>query len=99
MSEYRSTGIVRRIDDLGRVVIPREIRRNMGIQEGDPFELLIMENGVYFRKYEPGTDLADRVLHMLNELIDDTEIPAAAKGAAIANLRDAYTSLRGEVKP
>ena len=37
----KATGIVRRIDDLGRVVIPKEIRRTMGIQEGDPLEMFI----------------------------------------------------------
>ena len=37
----RATGIVRRIDDLGRVVIPKEIRRTMGIKENDPLEMFI----------------------------------------------------------
>jgi stage V sporulation protein T len=37
----RATGVVRRIDDLGRVVIPKEIRRSMGIKEGDPLEMFI----------------------------------------------------------
>lgn len=37
----KATGIVRRIDDLGRVVIPKEIRRSMGIKEGDPIEMFI----------------------------------------------------------
>ena len=37
----RATGIVRRIDDLGRVVIPKEIRRTMGVREGDPIEMFI----------------------------------------------------------
>lgn len=41
----KSTGIVRRIDDLGRVVIPREIRRMLRIHEGDPLELFTTENG------------------------------------------------------
>ena len=37
----KATGIVRRIDDLGRVVIPKEIRRSMGIREGDPLEMFV----------------------------------------------------------
>jgi AbrB family looped-hinge helix DNA binding protein len=50
----RATGIVRRIDDLGRVVIPREIRKNLGIKEGDPLEIFIdpVEKMVCFQKYE-----------------------------------------------
>lgn len=48
----KSTGIVRRIDDLGRVVIPKEIRRRFGIREGDPLEIFIDDDGsVAFKKY------------------------------------------------
>lgn len=48
----KATGIVRRIDDLGRVVIPKEIRRSLNIREGDPLEIYLDENGgVVFRKY------------------------------------------------
>ena len=48
----RATGIVRRIDDLGRVVIPKEIRRNLHIREGEALEIFTTENGVCFCKYE-----------------------------------------------
>lgn len=41
----KATGIVRRIDDLGRVVIPKEIRRTLNIREGDPLEVFVGENG------------------------------------------------------
>ncbi len=50
----KATGIVRRIDDLGRVVIPKEIRRTMRIREGDPLEIYTDANGeVIFKKYSP----------------------------------------------
>lgn len=50
----KATGIVRRIDDLGRVVIPKEIRRTMRIREGDPLEIYTDTNGeVIFKKYSP----------------------------------------------
>ena len=50
----KATGIVRRIDDLGRVVIPKEIRRACNIREGDPLEVFLDEDGaVAFRKYNP----------------------------------------------
>ena len=50
----KATGIVRRIDDLGRVVIPKEIRRTMRVREGDPLEIFLNEDGeVVFRKYNP----------------------------------------------
>ena len=48
----KATGIVRRIDDLGRVVIPREIRKTMKIKEGDPLEIFTTREGeVVFKKY------------------------------------------------
>lgn len=47
----RATGIVRRIDDLGRVVIPKEIRRNLRIKEGDPLELFVDNNSLILQKY------------------------------------------------
>lgn len=56
----KATGIVRRIDDLGRVVIPKEIRRTMRIREGDPLEIYTDSQGeVIFKKYSPMGDLAE----------------------------------------
>ena len=50
----KATGIVRRIDDLGRVVIPKEIRKTMRIREGDPLEIYTDRDGeVIFKKYSP----------------------------------------------
>ena len=50
----KATGIVRRIDDLGRVVIPKEIRRSMRIKEGDPLEIFTTTDGcVCFKKFVP----------------------------------------------
>ena len=49
----KATGIVRRIDDLGRVVIPKEIRRQMKIKEGDPLEIFIEGKMVCFQPYNP----------------------------------------------
>lgn len=56
----KATGIVRRIDDLGRVVIPKEIRRTLRIREGDPLEIFTdREGGVILKKYSPIGELAD----------------------------------------
>lgn len=55
----KATGIVRRIDDLGRVVIPKEIRRTMRIHEGAPLEIYTGKDGeVIFKKYSPIGELA-----------------------------------------
>ncbi|MDD6308740.1 MAG: stage V sporulation protein T [Clostridia bacterium] len=56
----KATGIVRRIDDLGRVVIPKEIRRTMRIREGDPLEIYTDRDGeVIFKKYSPIGELGE----------------------------------------
>lgn len=56
----KATGIVRRIDDLGRVVIPKEIRRTLRIREGDPLEIFTeRDGGIMLRKYSPISELSD----------------------------------------
>lgn len=55
----KATGIVRRIDDLGRIVIPKEIRRTLRIREGDPLEIYTDSDGeVIFKKYSPVGELS-----------------------------------------
>ena len=55
----KATGIVRRIDDLGRVVIPKEIRRTLRIREGDPLEIFTDREGeIILKKYSPMVELA-----------------------------------------
>lgn len=56
----KATGIVRRIDDLGRVVIPKEIRRTLHIREGDPLEIFTASDGeVIFKKYSPMGEISE----------------------------------------
>ena len=53
----QATGIVRRIDDLGRVVIPKELRRRFNIKDGDPLEIFVETDGIIcFKKYQPYND-------------------------------------------
>ena len=56
----KATGVVRRIDDLGRVVVPKEIRRTLHIREGDPLEIFTdHEGGIVLRKYSPIGELSE----------------------------------------
>ena len=65
----KATGIVRRIDDLGRIVIPKEIRRTMRIREGDPLEIFTDNNGdVIFKKYSPIGELSSFAGHYCDAL-------------------------------
>ncbi|EJL47921.1 stage V sporulation protein T [Brevibacillus agri] len=88
----KATGIVRRIDDLGRVVIPKEIRRTLRIREGDPLEIFVDRDGeVILKKYSPIGELgdfakeyADSLYESLNHtvLISDRDTVIAVAGAS-----------------
>lgn len=67
----KATGIVRRIDDLGRVVIPKEIRTTHGIQLGDPMEIFVDDFGICIRKFNC-VENAITTLEMLGEFIFDS---------------------------
>ena len=65
----KATGIVRRVDDLGRIVIPKEIRRTLRIREGDPLEIYTeKDGGVIFRKYSPMGDLQEFAAQMCDAI-------------------------------
>lgn len=49
----KSTGIVRRVDDLGRIVLPKELRKVLNIEERDPLEIFVNGNYIMLQKYEP----------------------------------------------
>ena len=69
----KATGIVRRIDDLGRVVIPKEIRRTLRIREGDPLEIYTEKDGeVIFKKYSPMGDLQDFAVQLCESIGKNT---------------------------
>lgn len=74
----KATGIVRRIDDLGRVVIPKEIRRTMRIREGDPLEIYTDTDGqVIFKKYSPMGELSEFAVQICDALHKTTGAIAA----------------------
>lgn len=73
----KATGIVRRIDDLGRVVIPKEIRRTMRIHEGDPLEIYTESDGtVIFKKYSPIGELGEFATQYAESLSKAVGLPA-----------------------
>ena len=50
----KATGMVKQIDEMGRIVIPREIKRSMGIQDRDHLEIFVEDNKIILKKYQPG---------------------------------------------
>ncbi|WP_170005979.1 stage V sporulation protein T [Bacillus fonticola] len=72
----KATGIVRRIDDLGRVVIPKEIRRTLRIREGDPLEIFVDRDGeVILKKYSPISELGNFAKEYAEALYDSLGSP------------------------
>jgi len=89
----KATGIVRRIDDLGRVVIPKEIRRTLHIREGDPLEIYTEKDGeVIFKKYSPMGDLQNFAVQMCDAIGKNTGHIAAVSD------RDSIIALHGAPK-
>ena len=94
----KATGIVRRIDDLGRVVIPKEIRRTMRIREGDPLEIYTDRDGeVIFKKYSPMGELSTFVAQLCETVskttgycfaVCDRDAVIAASGACKKDVID-----------
>ena len=72
----KATGIVRRIDDLGRVVIPKEIRRTMRIREGDPLEIYTNSEGeVIFKKYSAIGEIAQNAVYVSDIMFKIADCP------------------------
>ena len=89
----KATGIVRRVDDLGRIVIPKEIRRTLKIREGDPLEIYTeKDGGVIFRKYSPMGDLQDFAAQICDSIGTNT-----GRIAAVSD-RDSIIALAGAPK-
>lgn len=98
----KATGIVRRIDELGRVVIPKEIRRTLRIREGDPLEIYTEKDGeVIFKKYSPMGDLSLLATQLCDSIgkntghiaaISDRDSIIAVSGAPKRDLLDKQNS-------
>lgn len=86
----KATGIIRRIDDLGRVVIPKEIRRICRIREGDALEIYIQDGAVVFKKYSP--------IGMLDEVTRDLCNHYQNKNKALAFFNDDGMILQANIR-
>lgn len=88
----KATGIVRRIDDLGRIVIPKEVRRILSIKAGDPLEIFVDKEGLFLRKYLTDENIEGN-LDILNEIILEYEHNLGTQKTnellkAISNMKD-----------
>ena len=88
----KATGIIRRIDDLGRVVLPKEIRRTLKIREGDPLEIFLDRDCVCFKKYEGH-------INYFTDIVAPVIKDAASEGLAITLYYDEVKIAGGKNMP
>lgn len=89
----KATGITRRIDDLGRIVIPKEIRRTMRIREGDPLEIFTDKEGaIVLKKYSPIGELGE----LSKEYVES--VTSVAKCTVCVTDRDVVVAAAGPLK-
>lgn len=69
----KATGIIRRLDELGRVVIPKELRRRYGWSQGDPIEIYTTDEGIMLQKYSLGNPVPDNVRDGLKQLAENAD--------------------------
>lgn len=91
-NNMKSTGVVRRVDDLGRIVIPKEIRRTLRIREGEELEIFVDNGGVILKKFSKVADLND-----ISQKFIDVVSPLVGKTILVTD-RDAVIAGSGEFK-
>ena len=89
----KSTGIIRRIDDLGRVVIPREVRRTLNLKEGDPLEIFVEGEMLCFQKYYAAEGYRERIKSLIAGLNEDSYMENSAE--VKTKLNEVLTLLSG----
>lgn len=92
----KATGIIRRIDDLGRVVIPKEIRRAVGIHEGEPLEIFIEgKDTICFRKYR--NNLCGQIDDLKDQIKTNCDLPYETQAKIALLLEEAQELVKSEV--
>ncbi len=84
--KVKNTGIVRRLDELGRITLPIELRRNLDLQEKDPVEIYVSEDTIILRKFEPVdtfTGKRDDLIEFHGKMVSKESIEELAKLAGI----------------
>jgi len=88
----KSTGVVRRIDDLGRIVIPKEIRKNLKIRDGESLEIFVDQEEILLKKFSSSADLGT-----ISQALLDTVYTAIRKNVFVTD-RDVFIAGSGELK-
>ena len=95
----KATGMIRGIDNLGRVVIPMEIRRNLGISSGDPLEILTDNEGhIMLKKYDPSPKIANQVKMLQDMINNNTNYEQEVINKAVGLLSELENLMKSEEK-
>lgn len=88
-------GITKRVDDLGRVVIPKEIRENLGIKEGTPMEITVNEDGnIILKKCEEKGVSLEEAVKKIQEALDSPELKSEVPEDILNNMKDYWDMIR-----
>ncbi len=90
----KKTGIIRRVDDLGRIMIPKEIRRALKINDGDPMEIFINNNMVCYQKYEPEVTYIETIDSIIKTLSADMDINSTKRNMLKVKMEEAISLLK-----
>lgn len=90
----KNTGIIRRVDDLGRIMIPKEIRRTLKINDGDPMEIFINNGMVCYQKYEPEVNYIETINSIIKTLSDDMDINSTKRNMLKVKMEEAISLLK-----
>jgi transcriptional pleiotropic regulator of transition state genes len=91
----KSTGIVRKIDELGRIVLPIELRRTMNLDIKDPVEIFTDEGMIILRKYQPACDYAMQLKRIRDNISADRGMDETTRSFTIGKLDDVLDELEG----
>ena len=94
----KATGIVRRVDDLGRIVIPREIRKRLNITDGQPMELYVEDESVIFKKYDFLEGSRCVIKKTIDFVREDTDLGVEKRNEVLAKMKEALAALEKKVE-
>lgn len=94
----KATGIVRKVDELGRIVLPIELRRVLHIDIKDPVEIFVDEDFIMLRKYQPALGLQNSISNLLSDVAMSKELMSAEEKEAAAELEAALEKFKAAAK-
>ena len=83
----KATGMVRKVDELGRIVLPSELRNTLNLHERDPLEIFTEDSTIILRKYEPSCIFTDKMEDLLDYKGRKVSVQAVREMAALAGLQ------------